>query len=103
MLEVIEAEGLLENAATVGAAIAAACSRMPGVVEVRGRGLMLGIALDRPAAPVRAGLLGTHRIFTGSSSDPGTLRLLPPLNIGSEEADLFINALHTELALEIDR
>jgi acetylornithine aminotransferase len=100
VLEVIESEHLMENAVAVGAQLGAALEGAPGIAEVRGRGLMLGIELNRPAAPVRAALLSSHRIFTGSSSDARTIRLLPPLCAGKAEAELVIHALHTELAKE---
>lgn len=67
------------------------------VVDVRGKGLMLGIELPFAIAELRKKLLYTHHIFTGSSSNPNTLRLLPPLNITQPEVDLFLSALREEL------
>jgi acetylornithine/succinyldiaminopimelate/putrescine aminotransferase len=55
--------------------------------------LLLGVEFDSEvAAPVHAALLG-RRIITGTSSDARVLRLLPPLCLTTDEADLFVNAL----------
>jgi acetylornithine aminotransferase len=100
VLEVIDEEKLMANADAVGAHLRDALTGASGIAEVRGRGLMLGVELDRPAAPIRAALLRAHRVFTGSSSDSRTIRLLPPLCATPQDADFVINALHTELAQE---
>jgi acetylornithine aminotransferase len=63
---------------------------MPGVVTVRGRGLMLGVMLEIPCSAVRDELLYKHHIFTGSSSDKFTMRLLPALSLKKEDADIFL-------------
>lgn len=99
VLEVIEAEGLVAQAATLGPPLMAALRQVAGVREVRGAGLMTGIQLDRPAGPVRKALLTTHHIFTGSASEPHTIRLLPPLSITQAELTRFVEALASVLAL----
>ena len=100
VLEVLERENLVARAAELGTWLMEALATVPGVTSVRGAGLMTGIGLDRPAAAVRKTLLMTHHIFTGSASDPHTIRLLPPLTITQEELSGFVEALRAVLAME---
>lgn len=93
VLDVIEREGLQAHAERMGNYLIAACRALPFVREVRGRGLMIGIELDRPANTVRNELLSRHRILTGNASEPNTLRVLPPLNVTREELERFVGAL----------
>jgi len=98
VLEVIEQEQLMDHAANLGAWWKAAIEAIPGVVEVRGHGLMLGVGLSVPAGPVRDTLLREHHLFTGSASDKHTIRLLPALNLTQEHAQRFVDALMAVLA-----
>ena len=93
VLDVIEKEHLIENAATMGAYAIEQFSTIPGVKNIRGRGLMLGIVFDYPIKDLRSHLLMKHHIFTGNASDPNVLRILPPLNIQKEHIDQFITAI----------
>lgn len=95
VLSALEEEQLLDNAARVGSylkeALEQALAGMDGVVEVRGRGLMLGIELDRPcgilvAKAAEAGLL------INVTRDK-VVRLLPPLILKREEADHIVATL----------
>ena len=95
VLAVMEAENLVDNAAAVGQylldklrELAATC---PKIVEVRGRGLMIGIELTEPAAEIRRRLLFDKHIFTGGAG-AHTVRLLPALGITREQADTFLTA-----------
>lgn len=97
VLDVLKQEQLIPHAARMGEYWIPQLQSLPCVVEVRGRGLMLGIELDGPAAPVRKQLLDQHHIFTGSSSQPNVLRLLPPLTITTTEIDQFQTALREVL------
>jgi acetylornithine/succinyldiaminopimelate/putrescine aminotransferase len=90
-LAVIERDGLIGNAVEVGAYIKARALSI-GVPEVTGRGLLIGLQLDRPAAAVQQALF-KHRILTGTASSSNTLRLMPPLCLTKNEADLFLDAL----------
>jgi acetylornithine/succinyldiaminopimelate/putrescine aminotransferase len=90
-LDVIDREGLIENAVRVGAKLTTGALGL-GVRRVSGRGLLLGLHLDRPAAEVQRALFG-RRIITGTASDPAVLRLLPPLSFSSTEADLLLAGL----------
>lgn len=101
VLDVLVDEQLMQNAETVGTYLINRLRAIDGVSEVRGRGAMIGIDLDRPAAGVRSRLLEDHQVFTGSSSRPETLRLLPPLSITRVEADRFLAALASVLQDEV--
>ncbi|MEO5799583.1 MAG: aminotransferase class III-fold pyridoxal phosphate-dependent enzyme [Gemmatimonadales bacterium] len=94
---VLEREGLLENVRQVSAQIQAAAATMPHVLRVHGHGFLLGLELDIPAAQVQQALW-PKRILTGTSTDPMTLRLLPPLTFSRDEAELLITGLREVLA-----
>ncbi len=87
-LRIMEEDGLLANAATVGAFLKSGLERelagVQGVVEVRGQGLILGIELDRPCAPLllRAAQGGLMISVTAER----VVRLLPPLILSQDEA-----------------
>ena len=97
VLEVIEQENLMGNALEIGDYLLAHFDRMDKIKDVRGVGLMIGLEFDEPIKSLREKLLYDHKIFTGSSSNPNVLRLLPPLGISEVEADKFVAALDKEL------
>lgn len=88
-LRIMEEDHLLENAATVGAALRASLVRelagLAGVVEIRGQGLMLGIELDRPCGDLllRAAQAGLLISVTADR----VVRLVPPLILSLAEAE----------------
>jgi acetylornithine/N-succinyldiaminopimelate aminotransferase len=94
-LAVIADEDLTGNAARVGAHIAAG-ARALGARKVWGRGLLLGLDFDRPAKDLQQALFA-RRILTGTSSDPQVLRIMPPLTISVQEADLLLTGLREVL------
>ena len=96
VLEVMEKENLMENATTIGNYLMEELKKLPNIVEVRGRGLMIGIELPDTKADVKKNLLFKHKIFTGEAK-PNVIRLLPALNITKVEADLFLKAIKIEL------
>ncbi|HYO63926.1 MAG TPA: aspartate aminotransferase family protein [Pyrinomonadaceae bacterium] len=97
-LEAIEEDGLLENVRTVERHLRERLAGAARVADVRGLGMLLGVEFDEAiAAKVQKALL-ERRIITGTSSDPRVLRLLPPLCLTTEEADLFVAALKEVLA-----
>ncbi|HEX3927965.1 MAG TPA: aminotransferase class III-fold pyridoxal phosphate-dependent enzyme [Gemmatimonadales bacterium] len=96
-IAVIEREDLLANVNRVSAMIAAQAARLPHVVQVHGKGFLLGLELDMPAAEVQKALW-QHRVLTGTATDPRTLRLLPPLSFATEEAALLLKSLTAVLA-----
>jgi acetylornithine/succinyldiaminopimelate/putrescine aminotransferase len=91
-LEAIETDGMLLNVKTTEHYLRERLSEIPQVKGVRGLGFLLGLEFKEKAAPIHQALL-EQRIITGTSSDPNVLRLLPPLCLGREEIDLFIEAL----------
>jgi acetylornithine/succinyldiaminopimelate/putrescine aminotransferase len=93
---VIEREGLIENALRVGRYLTSGAYAL-GIGRVSGRGLLLGLHLDRPAAEVQRALFA-RRILTGTAADPRVLRLLPPLSFSLPEADLLLAGLQEVLA-----
>lgn len=98
VLEVLEQEDLLTNAQKQGAYLKQELSKVDQVKETRGSGLMLGLVMDQPVAELRKSLVFDHQVFTGSSSEPDVLRLLPPLSIDSHACDLFLEAFRNVLA-----
>ena len=101
VLDIIENEHLVENAAEVGEYLMQAirAAKLPHVVEVRGRGLMIGIELDIPYKEPRQKLVSEQHCFTGCSGT-NVLRLLPPLCLTHEEADLFVGKFRRVLTYE---
>lgn len=97
VLEVMKEEKLVENAAEVGTYLLEQLKTIPGLKEVRGRGLMLGIEIEGSASELRKRLLFGHRIFTGGAGEH-TVRLLPPLTITRHEADIFLNEFRKALS-----
>ncbi|MFY0652881.1 MAG: aspartate aminotransferase family protein [Cyclobacteriaceae bacterium] len=93
VLEVIEEEKLVENAKSLEAIQVELFSKLPGIKEVRGLGLMTALEFDFPVAPIRKILVFEHGIFTGSASNPNVLRFLPPLNITEKEVKLLADCL----------
>ncbi len=94
VLDVIESEHLVENAAEVGDYLMAQLreANLPHVTDIRGRGLMIGIELDVPYKEIRNRLVHEQHCFTGCSGT-NVLRLLPPLCVTKADADDFIARL----------
>ena len=93
VLNIMENEKLLQNVTKVGNYFMQKLKEIGEAKEVRGKGLMIGIEFDHPIAEMRKKILREHHIFTGVGSNPNVLRLLPPLTLSVEEADLFVNCL----------
>ncbi|MGJ1454478.1 aspartate aminotransferase family protein [Sphingobacterium multivorum] len=92
VLEVIQQDQLMENAAQVGTYLINELKQIEEIIEVRGRGLMIGIELPASLGHVKKDLLLKNRIFTGEAK-PFVIRLLPALNMTKEHADQFLSAL----------
>jgi acetylornithine/succinyldiaminopimelate/putrescine aminotransferase len=90
-LQVMDNESLLQNVRVVGQRLRDGAWRA-GVQDVQGRGLLLGLRLDRPAVDVQRALF-ERRILTGTSTDPMVLRIMTPLTFSIAEADRLIAAL----------
>lgn len=99
VLEEMEEKNLMANAKEIGEYLIAELKKIPGITDVRGRGLMIGIELPEDKKDVKKNLLLKHKIFTGEAK-PNVIRLLPALNIGKAEADRFLEALKSELKAE---
>ena len=82
---------MVNNAAGLGKYLIQELKNMPGVKEVRGKGLMIGVDVKISQEEVRKRLISEHRIMTGYSGNY-TLRLLPPLIITRKEVDEFLKA-----------
>jgi len=96
VLEVIEQEDLMTNAATVGNYWMEQLRSFLSITEVRGKGLMIGFDLPDSLTSLRKDLLFKHHIFTGEAK-PNTVRLLPSLGLSKNEADILLEALSVEL------
>ena len=96
VLEVMETENLMDNATEIGNYLVEGLQKLPNIVEVRGKGLMIGIELPDSMKHVKQNLLYKHQIFTGEAK-PNVIRLLPALNITKTEADIFLEAIKIEL------
>ena len=91
VLEVIEHDNLMQNAAEIGDYLITELKKFKEVTEVRGRGLMIGIDLPAEFAHAKKDLLFKHHIFTGEAK-PNVIRLLPALNLTKAHADQFLEA-----------
>ena len=89
VLDVMEQEHLVDNAARVGAYLLEAFRNLqashPHITDVRGEGLMIGIEFDHPIKVLRTSLVKEGHVFTGAAST-NILRLLPPLSLSMDEA-----------------
>lgn len=92
VIDVIEQESLVENAARIGEYLMKELKQIPQIKEVRGRGLMIGMEFEQPIKDIRLALLKDEHVFTGVSGT-NVIRLLPPLCLSMEDAQVFINKL----------
>jgi acetylornithine/N-succinyldiaminopimelate aminotransferase len=91
-LEAIENDAMLENAKAVENHLREQLKKIPNVINLRGKGCLLGIEFNQNAKNIHAKLL-EKKIITGTSSNPNVLRLLPPLCVKTDEIDLLIDNL----------
>lgn len=91
--DVIKEEDLIDNAKKMGDYLIAELRQLPGVKEVRGRGLMIGVELFEEAAPLRKKLIYDEHIFVGSAGNKNVFRLLPALNITPAHCDQLLTSL----------
>ncbi|MFQ6939815.1 MAG: aminotransferase class III-fold pyridoxal phosphate-dependent enzyme [Alistipes finegoldii] len=95
MLDVMEREELVENAADTGEYLLGELRKADGPKEIRGRGLMIGIEIDGSGAEFRKTPFRKH-VFTGGAG-ASTVRLLPALCLTRELADRFLDAFDATL------
>ena len=97
VLEVLENENVLAGIEVLEQLFKKELSNLPGIVEIKGQGLMLGLKFEGPIAQLRKDLLFKHHIFTGASADANLIRILPPLTIGAKEIKQFSDAIKQAL------
>ncbi|MEL6393706.1 MAG: aminotransferase class III-fold pyridoxal phosphate-dependent enzyme [Bacteroidota bacterium] len=95
VLEVLASDDLMKNAIDQGAILRKELQTLFPEARVRGRGLMIGLEMSNPVKTWRRELLMEGRVFTGSSSMPNVLRLLPPLGIGPQEVNRFLQVMQS--------
>ena len=92
VVEVMEQENLLEAAASNGAYLIEALSKIPHLQNLRGRGLMIGFDVADEIKDLKKVLLQEFKVFTGEAK-PNVIRLLPSLAITKQEIDIFLDRL----------
>ncbi|MCE7069321.1 aminotransferase class III-fold pyridoxal phosphate-dependent enzyme [Dyadobacter sp. CY327] len=100
VLDIMKDENLLDNAAEIGDYLLKGIEEIGGYKELRGRGLMIGIEYDFPVKDLRNKLLFDYKMFTGVAG-ANTIRLLPSLALGKDEADQFLEVLKKETSVTI--
>ena len=91
VLDIIEKENLVENAAKMGEYFAEAFKNDKAVKEYRGKGLMIGLELNEEYVGLRDKLLFERHFFTGAAG-ANVIRLLPSLTVSQETAESFVKA-----------
>ena len=91
VLDVLKEEELISNAETRGDYLMKEVKGISNSIQVRGKGLMIGMEFHFPISELRQELLYEHRIFTGYSGQ-NIVRLLPSLTLGEDEAGIFLKA-----------
>ena len=95
VLEIIEQDDLLTNAKNIGNYLMEELTRLPKIIEVRGRGLMIGIELPEDLKEVKKNLLFNHKIFPVEAK-PTVIRLLPAFNFSKIKADIFFKPIQID-------
>lgn len=96
VLEVIEKENLVQNAAAVGNYLMTELKKIPQLQNVRGKGLMIGFDVPEELKDLRKNLLWKQKIFTGEAK-PNVIRLLPSLALRKKDADQLLDAIKEEI------
>ena len=100
VLDVLEKENLIDKAKLTGDYFVEKVQDIPGVKQVKGRGLMLGLEFDYEVGAMRKELIYNKRMFTGGAMNKNLLRILPPLTITVTEIDAFIEAVREVVSAE---
>jgi acetylornithine aminotransferase len=98
VLEIIEEEKLMGNAVMIGKYLRDELEKIPGLKNVRGRGLMIGFEVGEELKDLKKNLLFNQKVFTGESK-PNVIRLLPSLALKKRDAEDFIEAITAEVAI----
>ena len=91
-LEIIRDEGLAERASRIGTMLRSHLAGLPGLVSVRGLGLLLGLEVRAGAATWQRALL-EQSVLVGTADDPSIVRLMPPLTTSDDEVGMFLERL----------
>jgi len=89
VLDIMKEENLIDNAYNVGEYLMQELRKFPQIKDVRGRGLMIGMEFDEPIKEKRSKLLFEEKVFTGVTG-ANVFRLLPPLCLTIDQADIFL-------------
>ena len=92
VLDIIKAEQLVANADKIGQYLITELKKIPQIKEVRGLGLMIGLEFEIPIKDIRNRLLFEKKIFTGVTGT-NIIRLLPPLCLSKQDANIFLSGL----------
>ncbi len=101
VLEVMEKERVIDGIGDLSEFLTDRLRSLPGVHRIKGRGLMLGLEFAFEVAGLRKRMIYEKKIFTGGSSNPRLLRILPPLNVTKEELAHFAESLEALLKEEM--
>ena len=96
VFEAFEQGRLVENSRAMGEYFASQLRAVPGITQVRGKGLMIGATLAKNAKEVGKAMFDKGYLCGTVGED--TLRLLPPLNITRQDIDLFVDTLKEVIA-----
>jgi len=94
-LDTLVEDDLMTRATAIHAQLAEGLEGL--VEEVRGKGCLIGLKLDRPVKPV-LNALRDHGVLAGSSADPHVMRIMPPLTSTDDDVQLFIDTFKQVLA-----
>lgn len=97
VLDVMKEENLIELADVKGGQWMKQLESIKGIMDVRGKGLMIGLEFDFPIASLKKNLAKNHQMLVGTSSNKNVIRLLPALNIDTKHINSFNEALNNEL------
>jgi len=92
VLEVIEENNLIESANRLGLYLSNRLKEIEGILNVRGKGLMIGFDVPEELKDLKKKLLFDYKVFTGEAK-PNVIRLLPSLAISKEQIDSFLDTL----------
>lgn len=96
VLDIMEKENLVENAATVGSYLLKELKNFKQIKDLRGQGLMIGMEFEEPVKELRQRLLFDYKVFTGAAGT-NVIRLLPPLVLTKADADKFLERFEKAL------
>jgi acetylornithine/N-succinyldiaminopimelate aminotransferase len=102
VLEVMEAERLMENADRIGNYLLSELKKIAPLQNVRGKGLMIGFDVPEELKDLRKNLLFNQHIFTGEAK-PNVIRLLPSLALRTKDADEFLDAVKEEIEMMLKK